>query len=367
MSQTILLVGASVRAAAASALRAGFTPWCVDLFADADLTRACSSRAAPLNSYPQSLFEALATGPPGPWMYTGGLENYPEKFAGTSRELWGNDANVVRRVRDPRALVDLDGPRLGEFPACLVKPRRGSGGLGIRPWHGKPVMSDEFLQEWIPGQPAAAVYVGIAGRALCLGATRQLVGCDWLHVPSAFQYAGSIGPIFGLHRRLNGLGQTLVDRFGLRGIFGVDLILEGERVRPIEVNPRYPASFEILERAHGRAMFAGHARAFSGSRGGDPWDSEFLIPALESGRCHGKAIYYAPRDFVVPRAGPWSEALEREFASLDTAFADIPRAGQLITRGEPVVTFFASGETIEACETDLRKIANDLDRVVDAG
>ena len=227
--------------------------------------------------------------------------------------------------------------------------------------------SDEFLQERISGQPASAVYVGIAARAICLGATRQLIGCDWLHVPSAFQYAGSIGPIVGLHRRLDVLGQTLVERFGLRGIFGVDLILDGERVRPIEVNPRYPASFEILERASGGALFGVHAEAFRGSRGMDPWDSESLIPGLESGRCHGKAVYYAPGDFVVPRSGPWMEALEGEFASLDIAFADIPRAGQLITRGEPVVTFFASGETFEACEACLRKIASDLDRVVDAG
>ena len=37
MSQRLILIGASVRAAAFSARAAGYEPWCADLFGDVDL------------------------------------------------------------------------------------------------------------------------------------------------------------------------------------------------------------------------------------------------------------------------------------------------------------------------------------------
>src|SRR5438094_10464728 len=98
-SQPIVIFGASVRAAAFSALRAGLQPWCADLFADADLQARCpATRLA--GAYPEG-FEALAAGDwPGPWLYTGGLENHPalvQRLA-QRRPLWGNDETVLARV-----------------------------------------------------------------------------------------------------------------------------------------------------------------------------------------------------------------------------------------------------------------------------
>src|SRR4051794_30449688 len=97
----LLIAGASVRAAAASALRAGYAPWCVDLFGDADLERACPVRVVPLKRYPDALVAALAEGPPGPWMYTGAIENRPDLIECVDRPLLGNPADIVRAVRDP--------------------------------------------------------------------------------------------------------------------------------------------------------------------------------------------------------------------------------------------------------------------------
>ena len=49
----------------------------------------------------------LALAPPGPWLYTGALENRPafvERLA-QLRPLWGNGPEVLRRVRSPFALA----------------------------------------------------------------------------------------------------------------------------------------------------------------------------------------------------------------------------------------------------------------------
>src|SRR5205807_295367 len=72
----LLIFGASARAAAFSALRAGLRPWCADLFADADLAARAPVRRV-TGRYPADFLRHLDAAPPGPWIYTGGLENRP--------------------------------------------------------------------------------------------------------------------------------------------------------------------------------------------------------------------------------------------------------------------------------------------------
>src|SRR5215813_1264313 len=97
-NEHLLIFGASARAAAFSALRAGLRPWCADLFADTDLRACCPALALDPGSYPQGFVQAARQGPPGPWLYTGGLENRPDLVRRLARQrpLWGNDASVLR-------------------------------------------------------------------------------------------------------------------------------------------------------------------------------------------------------------------------------------------------------------------------------
>ena len=383
---SLILTGASVRAAAASALRAGHRPGCIDLFGDADLVRARPTRVVALDQYPHGLIDAVADGPNRPWMYTGGLENFPTLLARPSQPLCGNSVDIVRAVRDPialfHALKNLDAPLVGDradpTTRWLVKPRHGSAGFGIRPWRlGDEVPQDCYLQEHIAGEPASAVFVGHAGSARLLGVTRQLIGASWLHAPGPFSYAGTIGPLDCPLDRLQSVGQTLVNEFDLRGVFGVDFILDGDRIRPIEVNPRYPASFEILERIARQPLLRYHLEAFGdlvGQVSNLPIASATLPDGPRRGergagwkptlRSHGKAILFAESDVVFPGEGPWNTAMDHSLADLDVPFADIPATGQRIPRGSPVLTFFASANSSEECEAELRKIALDLDRAL---
>src|SRR6516162_6995898 len=94
--EPLLIVGASARAAAFSALRAGLRPTCADLFADADLRARCPVRCVEVKDYPRGLLDLPELLTPGPWMYTGALENRPDLVEAMSRRrpLWGNPAPV---------------------------------------------------------------------------------------------------------------------------------------------------------------------------------------------------------------------------------------------------------------------------------
>jgi predicted ATP-grasp superfamily ATP-dependent carboligase len=360
----LIIVGASARAAAASALRAGFSPWCADLFADADLAAACPVCRLEPRHYPRGLIAALKDAPPGPWLYTGALENHPDLVARVARPLLGNPAETLRRVRDPLRLkqvlrehglpcpeVTLEQP--DSRRRWLVKPRRGAGGLHIRAWQTAMTRVPPrcYLQEWIDGPSYAAIFLGKQRQAELVGVTRQLVGEAWLHA-GPFQYCGSIGPVGlsdAVRSGLSRLGRVLAAAFDLRGLFGADFIVHDEQPWPVEVNPRYTASVEILERATGRALVAEHAAVFGVAAAPKP-------PMAQS-RVHGKAVLFATRDMIWPRHGPWDAALVVGLGGLSAPFADIPHAGASILRGQPICTLLAAAESEEGCVAALRRRA----------
>jgi predicted ATP-grasp superfamily ATP-dependent carboligase len=371
--ERLILVGASVRAAAFAAQRAGWQPWCLDLFGDADLAARAPVQRVPARDYPQGLEQLLDQAPPGPWLYTGALENWPELLErlNQKRPLWGMSGPVLRQVRDPFFLfpwlerhLGLRCPQVRKLPAAalpsggcwLLKPRRSGGGHGIRFWsptcqHLSP--ADYYLQEYLPGTSWSALYGSDGRQVQLLGVTRQLVGETWLHA-RPFHYCGSVGPwtfSSGQQALLERLGEGLA-ALGVRGLFGVDLVLSDGMLVPLEVNPRYVASAEVLELAQGQPLLAWQRRAFEGA-----------APAAPPGRAPqtgllGKAILFAPRPAVFPAAGPWQAFCT---GSADPwqlpAFADVPVAGSLLRPGRPVLTFFARGASLDDCLEQLRQQA----------
>ena len=85
------------------------------------------------------------------------------------------------------------------------------------------------------------------------------------------------------------MGATLAASFGLIGLFGVDLILRDDVPWPVEVNPRYTASVEVLELALGRSLLADHARACDAEPTGP-----VMAPVALRPRFVGKLIVFAP-------------------------------------------------------------------------
>jgi uncharacterized protein len=378
--ENLLLFGASTRAAAFSALRAGLRPWCADLFADSDLRARCPVAAVPAERYPDGFLDLLPGAPPGPWMYTGALENrrgLVRKLA-RLRPLWGNDAAALAAARSPwrvhSALTAAGLPCPAVRPVTdpprgrgrwLLKPRAGATGCGIRFWDGSAVSrsraAKSYLQEFIEGENCAALYVGDGTGARLLGVTQQLVGESWLGA-GRFRYCGSVGPFhLGPSTRalLEKIGETLTAAAGLRGLFGVDFVLRDGVPWPVEVNPRYTASVEVLEYAIGLPALPWHCRVFEAAAP----VSEQVVPGSAS--IVGKAILFARASLDFPAEGPWLPELRSPGLIEEMpAFADIPPAGQRIEAGKPILTCFAGAADVDGCLERLRRVARDINAVL---
>ena len=365
----LLILGATARAAAHSALRAGLRPAAVDLFADRDLAGVVPfARRVDRSAYPDGLEAIAAEAPSAPWLYTGALENHPDLVDRIARvrPLWGNPGSTLRAVRDPIAVADALGraglphPRVSAVPdglprdgSWLVKPLASAAGRGIR-----PLLRDEdaperghYYQERIAGEDLAALFVGARASARLLGVTRQWIGR--LGDRRMFSYVGSVGPRpiqIWERSRISELGVALTSAFGLVGLFGVDLILRDGLPYPVEVNPRYTASVEVLEIAQGQSLLAEHARIFDRDAGHGKH-----LPALPQDRpaVVGKAILFAPSPGRFPD-GP--SGWDRKLIGFSLPrCADIPAPGSLFEADDPVMTLFARGSTLEDCRQRLER------------
>jgi len=364
MTESIIIVGASARAAAFSALRAGIQPWVVDRFADADLAAWCDTRKVERIS--RHVVSVFNDAPDCPWMYTGPLENQPRLVARLARirPLLGNTSVVLKHVRDPWTVASIAAdagfyvPEI--LPQAAVPPTEGawlrkklgsSGGGGISLWrqgtNDTRRRSGSYFQQLIEGTPMAAVFAGNGRTARMLGVSRQLVGETWCSA-APFNYCGSIGPAFvsrAMIEQLGEVGTNLTERSSLMGLFGVDFVSDDSRCWVIEVNPRYTASVEILELAAGIDLLPVHFAACA--------EGSLPTEGVNPRHIFGKAILFAPEP---------TELREKHFREVRAMYtdarayqiADVPNPGTRIERGEPVLTVFASADSESEVEQSLR-------------
>jgi uncharacterized protein len=387
--RSLAIVGASARSAAHSALRAGWQPIVADLFADADLQSVCPTTR--IKDYPDGFFDWLNRTESDGWLYTGGLENHPaliDRMA-TRRPLLGNSGSVLQAIRSPCRLADAlsnSGLLFPETRPCsrddlhqpgaedyLLKTYRQSSGLGVSgPYSGPDGWKQLalqiaagkndplFLQQRVEGTACSATFIGWGAEATLLGITRQLVGQSWTGA-AKYQYCGSIGleqscaP--ATHGQIVRIGNVLANRFGLRGLFGVDLMIDREQAWTIEVNPRYTAAVEILERATGIRAISWHAAACCQTDGPAP-GPESMPPAasiseVERANTYGKVILFAKHKTAILQ--PFVDwALEQARYPDWPAVADIPAPGTVIEPHQPILSLFAKGRSLNQVEQVLR-------------
>lgn len=366
--RTLWIVGASVRSAVESALRAGYRVHAADLFADADLKQHLTETIWPgqllscqtFHPFPGGL-RGIATPPDcEAWLYTGGLENDPQLVEELSGRLplLGAGRQTLEHLRNPwtlhhlllrhrfRSPVMLRVPLSASDPReWLVKPILSAGGVGIANYvPGTPLRADTYLQERVEGETESATFVAHDGGVHFLGRVRQYVTGD----PSQpFQYRGSIGPLPAngqLDDVLLRLGTVLREASGLRGIFGVDYVLKNDEPWILEVNPRWTASCELLEKVTGESLVDEHVMAC--------WFRNYIKPdSLVSSSIRGKWTVYLSES-LCPSPGFVAEALDAH--RRDLSIADIPVAGELIQKGAPAFTVFSSGESLSSVEDLLR-------------
>ncbi|MEM9352991.1 MAG: ATP-grasp domain-containing protein [Planctomycetota bacterium] len=368
MPKRLAIVGASARAAACSAVDAGFEVIAADLFADADLAARC--HATRIADYPAALEGWLADADCDGWLYTGALENRPDLVGRMAevKPLLGNGPQALAGCRDPQRLASLATESGVGFPdtatledraleaGWLVKAAASAGGGRVwstENWEQlKPAdrPSDALLQRRVTGQSGAAVFLASRGVARLVGVSRQLTGEAWTG-SSGFAYCGSIAPWAVPLSAAQGLQQfanTATASFGLAGLFGVDFVLDGGQPWVLEINPRYTASVEVLERCLGTSTIPGHVDS---CRGRTPEN----LPRPQ--KAAGKAILYAQRPFTL------SQRLAEELLESPGhgGYADIPHGGTVFDAGDPVLTVFAEAARPDEVEPLLRDRAGAME------
>jgi predicted ATP-grasp superfamily ATP-dependent carboligase len=321
-------------------------------------------------------------------VYLSNFENHPRAVAelAKGRILWGNPPAVLRHVRDPtrvtRALRErgiatpavMVGRRDDPSPVAyrehrgrqsrvvdrwLVKPFKSGGGHGVRLWQHAELPRGYYRQEFLNGTSGSVVFVAAGGHAVPLGFSRQLVGEDEFGA-TGYKYCGSVlagagDPQFAgderLSEALSALTETVAERFGLVGVNGIDFIACDGSPFAVEVNPRWSASMELIERAYGLSVFEAHASACASG----------ALPAFQFTKARqragtvGKAVVFARRDVTVGDTDEW---LSGRAAGHQTVISDIPHRGERIPAGRPVCTVFAAGRDGLTCHGELVRCAS---------
>jgi uncharacterized protein len=353
------------------AVRAGHDVVALDRFGDLDLQQLCPSvsvlRDLGGRGGMAALVDAAETIPAPSVIYGAGLENQPGLVArlAAGRTLLGCPAETLERVRDPVTLgASLRAAGLA-YPATfdardaprradrnrrwLRKPVRGGGGRGVREWRGGALRGDVVVQEHISGLACSAAAVADGHSATLLGVAEQLIGHRGFGA-RGYAWCGNVVPprLDEAQRRALAAGARticahLAVAFELRGLFGVDLVWDGERAWVVEVNPRPTGSLECVEAAHEVGVFAAHVDGCTGRL--PP-----IVPASTAGRAAGKAILFATEDVRVGDTTGWPAL----------GIRDVPHPRERIAAGHPICTLVSERETPDAVLADLEARADAL-------
>ena len=267
----LYIIGATTRATADMARRAGLSVGCFDSYADFDLrSHATYVQLLELENYTPKLspldFKNIVN--KTPWVYGGPLENSPDWLtqAQEGSNCWGNLATSNLLVRNIWTLSEqvrqtgfsIQCPqilKLHEIPQqarkWLVKPFAGTGGWEIQParkWLSshRDTTSKHFQGYWqkrIQGPTFGASIISDGRSAIVAGICRSLHGTPG----RPFAYRGSIGPIRSrliqkLHPELTQLAHWLTCKYQIQGLWNIDLVYD-RRTRKwflLEVNHRRP-------------------------------------------------------------------------------------------------------------------------------
>ena len=377
----IVIAGVSTRAAAESAAKAGFTVTAIDAFGDLDQHPSVHSLALPNDA--DEGFTAHAAARAAREIdchaaaYLSPFENHPRAVDALTagRSLWGNPPDVLRRVRDPFLVAgslrrqgfatpitrvdvpnspELASPKPSGEGGWLLKPFRSGGGQAIRRWSaGTRVPESHYAQEYIDGVPASIVFVAAGGRAVPLGVSHQLVG-EAAFGADGYRYCGNLLASSDddvltprVVESAIALAYHVTKEFGIVGLNGIDLIVREGVPYPIEINPRWSGSMELVERQYGLSMFRVHAAACVSGALPD-FD---LVRARQTQSVIGKAIVFAREDLVTGDTRSWLS---------DETIRDVPRPGERIPAGQPICTVFAEQVSTERCLAQLQVRARSI-------
>jgi predicted ATP-grasp superfamily ATP-dependent carboligase len=390
-SRTIVLVGGSVRAAAADAHQAGYRVIGIDRFGDRDLLPLCE-RWIEYDSEHHWIAK-IADSPSTPIVPVGGftwptdqdstpeirdflrsrLIAYPDQAAlekmnlpswlGRIAEDSGASFPETRQLADSRMepIFQPNRPQTSKSEQWLVKPMRHAGGVGIRAANDATRLGPkEYLQRKIKGLPIGANYLSLPGpQSPIVSFLGAFGGLTYRRNPKhRFLYGGSFGPLtlpYQVVATLKTLGDACAKSLKLVGLFNLDLVWEADgNLVLLEVNPRYSASMELirlgnLSREKSFSLIDWHLNAYE-QLVGDKASVHRSLPddcTLNPEAAFCKRIVYAKvktqitKPLERPCQLPQKTSGNRNLEML----CDLPRTSTIVEAGEPICTVIVSSAT----------------------
>lgn len=365
-----LLVGVTVRALAQAAARAGCAPCAIDGFADRDTLAACDGRALRLpmqglspdwRRLGDTIREMRRRHAPRGFagaVVGGGLEACPEllDIVGAHAPLANAEKAAVLAAAVPaRWFALLDGigaphPKVSLHeaapgPGWLLKRAGGTGGQQVRPWRpGMACETGDYFQRVARGRPASALFLAANGEARIVGWQRLLLA-PTPELP--FRYGGVVcddALPTRAQARIAAAVDALARRLPLRGLAGLDFLVDGEAVQVLELNPRPTASLALYPSLN---PFFLHLEACAG-RLPD-------APLLTGWRPCGEAVLYAEAPLCIPADHRWPPNC-----------ADLPADDANFSPGEPICSVRASAAStrglVARLGLRLRRLSSTLEK-----
>lgn len=345
-----LIIATSGRTLAQSAVNAGWRCSVLDCFADRD-TQVLADRILALPDTGGLALDsrrlvdsALRFAPPhsvDALVCGSGFEHCPELLQelGHHYKLYGNSADTVRRLKDPRQLSALFA-RVGvahpEISFCipadpvgwLAKRSAAAGGLHVQ-WATEAsdctARDDRYFQRFAAGRACSVLFLADGTRSRIVGFSEMLTGGAGPALP--FAYRGAIAGISiepGLARQIAAALDRLVAETGLRGLNGMDFVITGDGYSALEINPRPTATLDLFETPQRGHLFQAHIDACKG-------DWPRLADGDNAVRGHAVVYAHAPLERVDGWQAPdWC--------------ADLPATGA-IAAGAPLCSIRATADS----------------------
>lgn len=353
----------SARAIVEAAALDGLRTVALDLFGDVDTQRLATAwrrigDAESLRIDDERLLAALELlgrrGDLRGWIAGSGFDGRADLLAEGARRLplIGTAPEDVRRVRDPREFFDLLRSHGIGHPAIAFEPplavagwlRKESGGCGgwqvRRASAGDAAGAGAYWQRERAGQAMSATLVGNGRDAVVLGFNRQLTQAigERPHV-----FRGVIGPLpvsDRVQRELTAIARLLAGAFRVRGLASLDVLVDGDTVEVLELNPRPPASLALYPRVGGGGPLRAHLRACE--RGELP-----SVPAPDA-IVRGTEMIFAARPMHIDADG--AARIERCEGA-----RDLPQSGTRLAPGDPLCSLVAEGTDEADTTTQLAR------------
>jgi len=321
----VVVVGHNVRNVAESARKAGWEVFALTKYVDADLKLYAEAKKLEDTKDLAEIVDSIAESLNAYVVLTSGCEDLPVKseVLGVAPKVAGRILDKLRFYRTlERAGIPF--PELVDEPPCIIKPRRGGGGLNVK-FLRKGEVPDGFIaQRFIDGIPCSVSLIAGERYVRPIAVNEILVGWRMLNAKD-FIYCGNITPLKVDHKRLIELAVEVVELFDLIGSVGVDFVL-AEEPYVLEINPRFQGSLDSIEWSTDANIFSMHVKACFGK----------TVEAPKPKRFASRAVLFSPKDLTVKTS-----------LTGNPFFADIPNLGEIVREGEPLISILASGRSRE--------------------